>query len=101
MGTAPQVKVSTYGRRATASRRPALGHQPTGGDHRSGPGRPAATGPRPLVAGILATRGRRPQVGGPGLAGDQRSPAGRGLTPAPVGLFKFFYLKKMNFWKFG
>jgi hypothetical protein len=100
MGTAPQAQVSTRGRRATASRRLALGHQPEGSDQRSGPGCPAATGPRPLVAGISATRGRRPQVGGPGPAGDQRSPAGRGSTPAPVGLFKFFEIflfKKKEF----
>jgi hypothetical protein len=83
LGTAPQAQVTTRGRRATAGRR-------TAGDQRLGPSCLAATGPRPLVAGIPATRGRRPQVGGPGLAGDQRSPAGRRSTPAPVGQFKFF-----------
>jgi hypothetical protein len=32
MGTVPQAQVSTRGWRATAGRRPALGHRPVGGD---------------------------------------------------------------------
>jgi hypothetical protein len=69
MGIAPQAQVSTRGWRATASRRPALGRR-TARDQPSGPGRPVAIGPWPLVAGIPATRGRHPQVGGPRPAGD-------------------------------
>jgi hypothetical protein len=97
MGTAPQVQASIRGRRVTVGRRLALGRRLatfgrwTAGVQRSGPGRPAATGPRPLVAGSPATRGRRPQVGGLRLIGDQQSPTGRGSTPALVGQFTFFW----------
>jgi hypothetical protein len=69
---------------------------------------PPTCGQRPLVAahrsaaqGRLATRGRCPQVGSPRPAGDQQSPAGRGSTPAPVGQFNFFILKKRIFGSLG
>jgi hypothetical protein len=49
---------------------------------------PTTTGPRPPVSGIPATRGRRPRIDA-------------WTCPAVPIFLKFFYFKKMNFWKFG
>jgi hypothetical protein len=51
MGTAPQVQVLTRGWRATAGRRPALGHRLVGCDLWSLDFQRPATGPRPLITG--------------------------------------------------
>jgi hypothetical protein len=90
MGTARQAEESTRGWQATAGRHPALGRRPVSGDQRSGPGRPAETGPRPLVTGCPATSGHHLLVGRPRPGGDQRSSAGRGLTPQLVELYLVF-----------